>query len=136
MSVFRSLTTKVSEKDCLIKGLESMGYKPVDGENQEVRGHGYEKFKGDVVLKKEDTKLRGDVGFKKQTDGTYKLVYDTYVISSRELDSDKFIKEVTLEYNKAQIKKKMKTIPGYKLVVDKESENGEYKMRYVQSQVG
>ena len=131
MSVFRNMQTTIKETKSLEKALINLNYKPCNtGIEQEVRGHGKEKFKADIVLKKEDTKLKGDIGFKKGKDSTYSLVYDTYVISMKQAE---FLNTVADEYAKVEVKRKMLLIPGYQLVSDT-TINGETKMRYIQVQ--
>jgi hypothetical protein len=119
LSVFRKFQTKIKEQDCLEKSLKGLGYNPVsNGSKQEVRGHGSEKLHGDVVLLKEDTKLKGDIGFDKQSDGTYNLVYDSYVLSPPK----DFLKNVVDGYGKAKVKKQMLAFPNFRLIQSKETD--------------
>lgn len=129
MSVFRNMTTNLKDKACLETGLKSLGYNPVStGQKQQVRGHGSEKLMADIVLKKEDTKLKGDIGFDLQKDGTYSLVFDTYVVP---LSQKTLTSQVSTAYNKAFIKKKMSQMEGYEMVQNTDK-NGEVTIVYRQ----
>jgi hypothetical protein len=117
MSVFRKINTKIKDAKCLESGLKKLGYSPVSStEKQIVRGHGREKLSAEVVLRMEDTKLKGDIGFNKQEDGTYNMVYDSYVVKINQND---FLGKVVDEYAKAKVKKQMLAYPGFKLTEQK-----------------
>jgi len=63
MSSFRQLKAgTMNDRRCLVDTLKKMGYNPILGKNQTVRGdQSYDNRNGyDIVLKKEDTKLRGE----------------------------------------------------------------------------
>ena len=91
MSSFRELKiSSMTDEATLIAALNKLGYSPVIKDGQTVRGDtrsdnrdGYE-----IVLKKEDTGLRGDIGFHRTKDG-YSLGYDSYVIPQSKFDSKK-----------------------------------------------
>jgi hypothetical protein len=72
----------------------------------------------------EDTKLKGDIGFNKQEDGTYNMVYDSYVVRINQND---FLGKVVDQYAQAKVKKQMKAYPGFKLIEQK-SKDGIVKM--------
>ena len=82
MSAFRKVQTDISDQKALITGLKKLGYNPQVGPNQTVRGdQSYDNRAGyDIVLKKEHTKLRGDIGFRKAQDGTFEIGMDSYII--------------------------------------------------------
>jgi hypothetical protein len=95
MSVFRKINTKIKDAKCLESGLKKLGYSPVSStEKQIVRGH----------------------GFNKQEDGTYNMVYDSYVVKINQND---FLGKVVDEYAKAKVKKQMLAYPGFKLTEQK-----------------
>jgi uncharacterized protein DUF1257 len=120
MSFFKSINTKINDAECLQAGLKELGYSPeTDGTKQQVRGHGSEKLSGEIILKKEDTKYRGDIGFDKKTDGTYSLVYDSYVVPIKQQE---FMDKVTAAYAKAKVKKQMRQFPNFRQVSCKEAD--------------
>lgn len=99
MSSYRELkASQMNDSSCLERTLKRMGYNPVVEKNQTVRGHRAvdNQYGFDIVLKKEDTKLQGDVGFKKNADGFFTLGFDTYVI--RDFTPESFVQKVTGEY--------------------------------------
>lgn len=127
MSVFRTMSTKINDESCLKKGLTALGYKPVaTGKTESVRGHGSEKFQADVILRMEDTGKKGDIGFAKQKDGSYSLVYDTWLFK---LDNEKFIQEVSQQHAKAKIQK-IALQQGLELC-ETTNANGTMKMKYI-----
>jgi hypothetical protein len=89
MSSFRTLKcVNMQDEATLVAALKKLGYSPKVEAGQTVRGdttsdnrQGYE-----IVLKKEDTGLRGDIGFHKTETEGFKLGYDSYVIPSSKFD--------------------------------------------------
>jgi hypothetical protein len=107
MSSFQQRKTTISDQAALCEALTKMGHKPVSQDNkQPVRGHYNETRKAEVILKKEDLKQGGDVGFTKTADGTFEIVADTYVMHG--FDLGKFQKELTQEYAAAKVMKQAK----------------------------
>ncbi len=126
MSNFRNIQTSIKDSQCLQSGLKNLGYDPQsNGTKQVVRGHGSEKLYADIILTKESLKLGGDVGFNKKDDGTYELVYDSYVAK---LNKEEFLTKVTQAYGKAKVKKQMAQYPGFRLVEQKDDATGTTKM--------
>lgn len=105
MSSFRAQETNINDQKCLEETLTKMGYKPVSStEKQNVRGHYNETRKAEVILKKEDLKEGGDVGFTKDSKGNFSIVTDTYVMRNG-FNLDKFTKEVKQQYAETKIRK-------------------------------
>jgi hypothetical protein len=106
MSLIRQQTTEMSEQDCLVEALKKTGYSPAVQERAPIRGH-YDEMSTEgceIVLKKEDTGRKADIGFSKQKDGTFTVVTDTYV--NRDLsDLSKFATGIKVEYVKAHGRK-------------------------------
>lgn len=97
MSSFREQKTEIKNQDALVKALENMGYKPeVNETKKQVRGHYNENRQAEIILKKEDLKQGGDIGFSLGADGNYGIVTDTYVMKN--FDLSKFTKSVKSEY--------------------------------------
>jgi hypothetical protein len=99
MSSFRQLKAgTMNDRKCLVDTLKKMGYNPIIGKNQTVRGdQSYDNRNGyDIVLKKEDTALRGDIGFQRGEDGYYTVGMDSYII--RQFTPEQFVKKVQGEY--------------------------------------
>ena len=100
MSSFRELKcSQLTDMDILISSLKKQGYNPVVNNNkQTVRGDtSYDNRGGfDVLLRKEDTKLRGDIGFKKTTEGIT-IGYDSYIIKQKDFDPQVITGKYTVE---------------------------------------
>jgi len=97
MSSFRQLKAgTMNDRKCLVDTLKKMGYNPIIGKT--VRGdQSYDNRNGyDIVLKKEDTALRGDIGFQRGDDGYYTVGMDSYII--RQFTPEQFVKKVQGEY--------------------------------------
>src|ERR1039458_4973878 len=62
----------------------------------------------DIVLKKEDTKLRGDIGFQRGEDGYYTVGMDSYII--RQFTPEQFVKKVQGEYTVAKARATAETL--------------------------
>ena len=93
MSLFRQIKTQINDRAVLVSALKGLGYSPCVGTNLTVRGDRRESASGfDVVLKKEHTNLKADIGFKRETDGTFTLGMDTYVI--RDFTPQQFMSKV------------------------------------------
>jgi hypothetical protein len=99
MSSFRQLKAKpMNHEKCLVDTLKHMGYSPVVGQDQTVRGDtradnrkGYQ-----ILLRKEDTGSRGDIGFKKEADGFYTIGMDPYIMSP--ITPENFMDKVEGQY--------------------------------------
>jgi hypothetical protein len=120
----------MQDRECLSRGLKTLGYKPNIAPNQTVRGDrsgdarkGYE-----VVLKKEDTKLRGDIGFKKDSNGNYEMGVDAYVVK---LEAD-FLKTVRKAYTQAKIARTMDGLDMMRLGAPQTLANGKIRVQYAQ----
>jgi len=132
MSSFRQQTTEMSDQKCLEDALKTLGFKPsVSTEKQQVRGHYNETRKAEIVLKKEDLKEGGDVGFEKGKDGNFSIVTDTYVMRNG-FNLEKFAKSVKSAYAEKKIRKAA-SAAGLTFVKKIENPNGSYKMQFVQA---
>lgn len=108
MSSFTQKKTTITDKTALIKTLEDKGYKPVaHEEKQTVRGHGTERLKAEIILKKEDLKQGGDIGFNKKADGTYEVVTDVFVMRNG-FNLNKFTEEINRDYTKTHIAQELR----------------------------
>lgn len=132
MSSFRQQTTEMNDARCLEDSLKSLGYKPsVTGEKQAVRGHYNESRKAEIVLKKEDLKEGGDVGFSKDAKGNFTIVTDTYVMRNG-FNLEKFTKEVKQKYAETKIRK-VAASNGLTFLRKIENGNGGFKMQFVKA---
>jgi len=122
----------MSDQKCLEDALKTLGFKPsVSTEKQQVRGHYNETRKAEIVLKKEDLKEGGDVGFEKGKDGNFSIVTDTYVMRNG-FNLEKFAKSVKSAYAEKKIRKAA-SAAGLTFVKKIENPNGSYKMQFVQA---
>lgn len=105
MSFVKQQQTEMTDQGCLTEALQKLGYKPKVQERAPIRGHYDEKSKEgcEIVLAKEDTNRKADIGFSKQKDGTYTLITDTFV--NRDLKLDEFAIEVKVQYLQSHGKK-------------------------------
>lgn len=137
MSSFRQLTAgSMNDQRCLTDALKKLGYNPIVAENQTVRGDTrYDNRDGyQIVLRKEDTALRGDIGFKKQADGFYAIGMDSYII--REFTPETFVKKVQGEYTVMKAQSTARKL-GLRVVGRKEIEvNGRQLTRLQYEKVG
>lgn len=132
MSSFRTQETNINDAQCLTDALKAMGYKPeVNKEKVGVRGHGYESRKAEIILKKEDLKEGGDVGFAKGKDGNFSIVTDTYVMRNG-FQLEKFTKEIKQKYAEVKIRKQAATA-GLTFLKRVDVGNGGFKMQFVKA---
>lgn len=130
MSSFRSQTTEMNDVNCLSDALKSMGHKPVvSSEKQPVRGHYNETRKAEVILRKEDLKEGGDVGFAKDAKGNFSIVTDTYVMRNG-FNLDKFTKEIKQKYAETKIRKTA-LANGLTFLKKIDNGNGGFKLQFV-----
>lgn len=132
MSSFRQQQTEMNDAKCLEDALKGLGYKPsVSTEKQNVRGHYNESRKAEIVLKKEDLKEGGDVGFSKDAKGNFAIVTDTYVMRNG-FNLEKFTKEVKQKYAEVKIRKQA-AAAGLTFLRKIEQPNGGFKLQFVQA---
>ena len=137
MSSFRQLKAgSMNDERCLVDALKKLGYNPVVADNQTVRGDTrYDNRDGyRIVLKKEHTALRGDIGFQKQADGFFAVGMDSYII--REFTPEAFVKKVQGEYTVEKAKSTARKL-GLRVVGRKDVEvNGRQITRLQYEKVG
>ena len=132
MSSFRQQTTDINDQKCLEDALKTLGYKPsVSTDKQQVRGHYNETRKAEIVLKKEDLKEGGDIGFEKGKDGNFTIVTDTYVMRNG-FNLEKFTKSVKQAYAEKKIRKSAMGA-GLTFLKKIETPNGGFKMQFVKA---
>lgn len=132
MSSFRSQETSINDQQCLVDTLKTMGFKPeVNEEKKSVRGHGSESRKAEIILKKEDLKEGGDVGFAKGKDGNFSIVTDTYVMRNG-FNLEKFSKTLKQSYAETKIRKVAGT-NGLTFLRKIPKENGSYALQFVKA---
>lgn len=130
MSSFRQQQTEITDQKCLEEALKGLNYKPVVSETkQNVRGHYNESRKAEIVLKKEDLKEGGDVGFSKGTDGKFTIVTDTYVMRNG-FNLEKFTKEVKQKYAEVKVRKQA-AAAGLTFLRKVDNGNGGFKLQFV-----
>lgn len=118
MSKYATIKTSFKDGDVLIASLEAMGLKGIQNHiGSPIQLEGYEARRrneiADIVIpRKYVGSASNDLGFKRGEDGTY-----TAIVS--DFDSRKYgptwMRSLTLEYNQADVAKKMKKA-GFKLV--------------------
>lgn len=132
MSSFRQQTTEINDAKCLEETLKKMGYKPeVSETKQNVRGHYNESRKAEIILKKEDLKEGGDVGFAKDSKGNFSIVTDTYVMRNG-FNLEKFTKEVKQEYARTKVRKTA-SVAGLTFIGETKTKDGGFKMQFVKA---
>lgn len=132
MSSFRQQTTEMNDQKCLEDTLKGMGYKPqVNAEKVNVRGHGNETRKAEVILRKEDLKEGGDVGFSKDKTGNFSIVTDTYVMRNG-FNLDKFTKEVKMKYAETKIRRTA-SAAGLTFLKKVENDKGGFRLQFVKA---
>jgi hypothetical protein len=132
MSSFRQTQTEINDAKCLEDALKQMGYKPsVSSEKQAVRGHYNESRKAEIVLKKEDLKEGGDVGFSKDSKGNFSIVTDTYVMRNG-FNLEKFTKDVKQKYAEVKIRKQA-SAAGLTFLKKIDTQNGGFKLQFVKA---
>lgn len=132
MSSFRSQTTEMNDARCLEESLKSLGYTPsVSEQKQPVRGHYNETRKAEIILKKEDLKEGGDVGFAKDSTGNFSIVTDTYVMRNG-FNLDKFTKDVKQKYAETKIRKTA-AANGMTFLKKVDNGNGGFKLQFVKA---
>ena len=91
MSHFDGFNTKFIDKDCLVKALKNLGYRPEEG--GEI--HGYGRSHTQVELRFRPTRDSYDIGFRKHG-GRYVCVADWFGV--RGIQLRKFLESLTREY--------------------------------------
>lgn len=130
MSNFRQQKVEIRDQEGLVEALKDLGHKPeVSNTKQKVRGHGYENKVAEIILKKEDLKQGGDIGFNKLADGSFEVVTDTYVM--RNFDLNKFARDVKIQYAKTFTARTLRN-EGFVLETT-EDESGTVRQRYVRA---
>lgn len=128
MSLFRQQSTIINDAACLVDTLEKQGYKNVESHETPQKLLGSPIKGGDdsaevIVRKSSNPTLYGDLGFKKQADGSYAMCTRMFVESKNgkfltpERWTSSFIKEYGV--NKA---KKIAKKNGWALVKTKSTE--------------
>ena len=106
MSCFRQQQTDLNDKTCLVDTLKNMGFNPqVNEQKVTVRGHGSETKKAEIILRKEDLKDGGDIGFSLTKDGSYSLVGDEYVLRNSRHKLTAFSKELKVQYADTKVRR-------------------------------
>lgn len=132
MSSFRQTQTEINDAQCLEAALKGMGYKPsVAATKQKVRGHYEESRSAEIILKKEDLKEGGDVGFSKDSKGNFAIVVDTYVMRNG-FNLEKFTKDVKQKYAETKIRKQALSA-GLTFVKKIDTKDGGFKMQFVKA---
>lgn len=101
--------TNMNNRDLLVDGLKSLGYKPeVDEAGRKIRGDRTETSRQycQVILEKETTGLKADIGFSQAGSGMFDVVTDTFVNNSSVLKLPDFVSKVKVAYQKAFAKQK------------------------------
>ena len=86
MSHFTKVRTEIRDKACLKKALKKLGYAFEEGENVSLVGYFEHDRTADIVIRKRNLPGRlgtyTDVGFSRNSDGTYELIIDDYFPSA------------------------------------------------------
>ena len=126
MSHFTKIKTKIINKECLIEALQNLDF--VVKENVAIIGYRGRKSKGDVVIK---TNKAYDVGFVKETDGTYQMVADWYgAARAVQRSQHQFLSDVQKEYATVRVINEVKR-KGYRVQSRRVTETGEIKLLVV-----
>lgn len=131
MSSFRQTQTEINDAKCLEEALKGLGYKPsVSATKQNVRGHYNEGRQAEIVLKKEDLKDGGDIGFSKDAKGNFSIITDTYVM--RKIKMESFTKEVKQKYAEVKIRKQA-SAAGLTFLKKVDNGNGGFRLQFVKA---
>lgn len=108
MSAYRETKTKITDQECLVKALESKGYKPevLTGEGRQLVGIGgkVRPEKANVILSREQVGgASNEVGFQKLADGSFKAIISEYDLGRN--FSQKKLSDLTQVYAEFKIKK-------------------------------
>lgn len=107
MSAYRQMNTKMTDKECLIKALESKGYKPevVDEGRQLVDYVGKVRpERAHIILnRKQVGGASNEVGFEKMANGTYRSTISQYDLGGN--FSAKKLEDLAQVYGDLKVKK-------------------------------
>jgi hypothetical protein len=131
VSHFTTIKTKINDKECLIEALRKIdtGSSQIE-ENAPIKGYRGQRRNGDVVVK---TGRSFDVGFIKESDGSYQMVADWWgvrrdgMLKGNHLD---FLNDVQKEYT---VSKVIKTVAkrGFRVQSQRVTPTGEIKLLVV-----
>lgn len=111
------------DKNCLIEALQNLNY--IIKENVPILGYRGRKRKGDIVVK---TGRKYDVGFVRESDGTYNMVADWYgAARAVQRSQQDFLQIVQKEYATVKVVRAV-TQKGYRVQSRMIMETGELKL--------
>lgn len=135
MSKYATIKTSFKDGEVLIASLEAMGLKGIQNHiGHPIQLEGYEARRrnetADIVIpRKYVGAASNDLGFKRGEDGTFTAIVSDF---DRTKYGPKWMQSLTLEYNQADVAKKMKAA-GFKLVnTGLNTKNGNLKAQYQQ----
>jgi hypothetical protein len=128
VSHFTTIKTKIKDKECLIEALRKIntGSSQIE-ENASIKGYRGRRRNGDVVVK---TGRSFDVGFIKESDGSYQMVADWWgvrrdgMLKGNHLD---FLNDVQKEYTVSKVIKTV-TKRGFRVQSQRVTPTGEIKL--------
>ena len=96
MSHFSTIKTQLRKKEPLLKALVHLGFAPLEGENNQVRGYRGQTVQAELAVKM--TGGGGDIGFKwNENTQAYELVTDLD-LWKEPIPVDRFISKLTQQY--------------------------------------
>lgn len=119
MSHFTSIQTQIKDADSLVKALADVGFQQVEMHSTAQPLYGYEGDRradtAEVIIRRQQIgRLSNDIGFKRQSDGTFQAIISDY---DRRRHSQDWLNQVTQRYGYHHL---MATAPAEGFAIEQE----------------
>ncbi|MCO6455034.1 MAG: DUF1257 domain-containing protein [Pirellulaceae bacterium] len=125
MSHFSTVRTVIRDQELLRDSLRQLHYQFQAGEHVPIRGFANSQQHGQVVV---NTGCRYDIGFQRQTDGTYSVCADWWgVQGNTQLREAAFLQQVNQKYAHLAVRRQVLE-QGYVIEEERVLDNGEIEL--------
>lgn len=134
MSAYTERTTQITDTDILKECLQEKGVKDVQHHKEAVQLEGYHGDKrmdtAEIIIPRRAVgAMSNDIGFKKQSDGTYKAIISEF---DKNRYNDTWMADLNKRYAEKKIRKVAKT-NGLQFLKKVENKDGSFKMQFVKA---
>jgi hypothetical protein len=125
MSHFTSIKTRIADLEALTKALTDLGFKTIEVHTEAQNLYGYQgdqrSQRAEVIIRRKFVgSASNDIGFKRQTDGTFEAIISNY---DRTKYSRSWLEQLTHRYAYHVTRAKLQE-QGFDLVTEERKENG------------
>jgi hypothetical protein len=134
MSAYTEQKTQITDADVLKECLKEKGYGTVEHHTEAKQLVGYHgdlrQQEAEIIIRRQHiSSASNDIGFKKQTDGTYGAIISDY---DKYKHNDAWMVDLKKRYAEKKIMKQAKT-SGLKFVRKTKSNDGSFKLQFVKA---